>query len=84
MGQIESTNGVPITEKHFAPDELAESWGISADTVTRIFERESGVLILETHRGKRSRRYRTIRIPESVAARVYRRMSNPENNGRRR
>jgi hypothetical protein len=83
MGQTESTTALPLTEKHFAPDELAESWGFSPDTVTRLFETEPGVLILQTNRGKRSRRYRTIRIPESVAARVYRRLANPEN-GRRR
>ncbi len=83
LGSAQIEANLTITEKHFAPDELAESWGISPDTVTRIVERDSGVLILETHRGNRSRRYRIIRIPESVAARVYRRMSNPEN-GRRR
>jgi hypothetical protein len=87
MGQIEpTTNNLPLTEKHFSPDELAESLGLSSDTIVRLFEKEPGVLVIETNRGGgvRGRRYRTIRIPESVAARVYRRLANPESNGRRR
>lgn len=64
-------------EKHFAPDELAQLWALSADTIRRLFEREPGVLIIEHARGKTTRRYRTLRIPESVALRVHRRMTRP-------
>lgn len=70
----------PITapgpfERHFSPDEIGEMWGLSADTIRRIFEREPGVLVLDLSKGRRN--YRTFRIPESVALRVHRRMSNP-------
>jgi hypothetical protein len=82
MGQIESD--LPLLERHYGPEQIAESWNVSPDTVVRLFEKEPGVLIVETHRGKRSRRYRTIRIPESVAARVYQRLSIPSHSGRRR
>lgn len=67
----------PAFERHFSPDELAQTWGLSSDTVRRLFEREPGVLIIEQPKKSRSsRRYRTLRIPESVALRVHRRMSN--------
>jgi len=61
-------------ERHYAPDELAEKWGLSADTIRRVFEREPGVLVIENAQGRR--RYRTLRIPQSVALRVHRRMTN--------
>jgi hypothetical protein len=34
------------------------------------------VLVIERHRNQR-RRYRTLRIPESIALRVHRQLSNP-------
>ena len=63
-------------ERHFTPEELAELWSLSIDTVCRIFEREPDVLIHESP-SKRGRRYRTMRIPESVATRVHRKKRNP-------
>jgi hypothetical protein len=63
-------------ERHFTPEQLGEVWMLSPDTIRRLFEREPGVLVV-ARPGKRARRYRTLRIPESVAARVHRRMSNP-------
>lgn len=68
----------PAFERHYAPDELAEMWGLSADTVRRLFAHEPGVLVIEgknTARRTAQRRYRTLRIPESVALRVHRRNS---------
>ena len=60
-------------ERHYSPDELAELWNLSADTIRRMFEAEPGVLVIEQERAKSRRRYRTFRIPESVALRVHRR-----------
>ena len=65
-----------VVERHFAPEELGKMWALSADTVRRLFEHEPGVLVIERNE-RRSRRYRTLRIPESVAERVHRRLSNP-------
>jgi hypothetical protein len=65
-----------IDERHYSVAELAERWNLSADTIRKLFEDEPGVLVLGesfTRRGKR--RYTTLRIPESVAARVHRRLS---------
>jgi hypothetical protein len=59
-------------EKHFSVAEVAEKWALSEDTVRRLFENEPGVLVIEPARGRFSRRrYRTLRIPESVVERVY-------------
>ena len=64
-----------LMERHFTPEALGQLWGVSADTVRRLFEREPVVLVIQRKRGG-ARRYRTIRIPESVATRVHRRLSN--------
>lgn len=64
-------------ERHYSPAELGELWGLSADTVRRMFEGEAGVLVFENPVRSSSRRFRTLRIPASVAERVYSRFSNP-------
>ena len=61
-------------ERHYAPAELAEMWSLSTDTVRRMFEKEPGVLVFENPVRSSSRRFRTLRIPESVAQRVYSRL----------
>ena len=65
-----------MCERHYSPAELAEMWNLSADTVRRMFEGEAGVLVFENPVRSSSRRFRTLRIPESVAQRVYSRFSN--------
>jgi hypothetical protein len=79
--QIDATKSnqgtsAPVLERHYTPEEIADLWSLSADTVRRLFEREPGVMVIERTK-KRARRYRTLRIPESVALRVHRRMTNP-------
>lgn len=61
--------------KHYSPAELGQLWGLSVETVRRMFEREPGVLIFENPERASERRRRTMRIPESIAERVYRRLS---------
>ena len=66
-----------LLDHHFSPDELAQAWGLSADTIRRIFEHEPGVLIFQNPvRAAHVRRRRILRIPREVAERVYRRVSN--------
>lgn len=60
------------TEKHYRVKDLAELWGVSKHTITKLFENEPGVLRLEFPTGKR--KYVTLSIPESVAARVHQRL----------
>ena len=60
-------------ERHYSVDELAAAWGMSDDFVRRLFVHEPGVVVFFKYRpGKRT--YRILRIPESVAERVHRRM----------
>lgn len=60
-------------ERHYSIEEIAETWGMSQDFVRRLFLREPGVVIFHHQRPGR-RVYRTLRIPQSVAERVHRRM----------
>ena len=66
----------PRKQGHYSPEQLGELWGLSSDTIRRLFEHEPGVLIIG--RESDARRYRTLRIPSEVAERVQRRLSNPE------
>jgi hypothetical protein len=70
------TDRTPADERHYSPAELADAWGLSADTIRSLFEGEPDVLIYgETQGTNRRRRYRTIKIPASVAIRVKNRLS---------
>lgn len=61
-------------ERHLTVEELAEKWAMSEDFVRKLFQNEPGVVVF--HRARPGRRvYRTVRIPESVAQRVYQRLS---------
>lgn len=67
--------GACAVERCYSPEQLAELWALSLDTVRRIFESEPGVLAIERPRVYGKRRYRTLRIPESVASKVYYRLA---------
>jgi transcriptional regulator GlxA family with amidase domain len=56
-------------------DEVAALTGFSRRSVTRIFEREPGVLVLERPTTMNKRRYRSVRIPQAVYERVIRRLT---------
>jgi len=59
-------------ERHFTPRDLADLWKLDETTIRRIFQDEPGVLkIGKANRRDGKRDYITLRIPESVAARVY-------------
>jgi hypothetical protein len=59
-------------ERHYSPSELAELWGLSSET---LFQEEPGVVTIGERNRRRKRRYVTLRIPQSVAVRVHRRLS---------
>jgi hypothetical protein len=64
--------------RHYSVKELVAMWKLSENTVRALFEHEPGVLCIEAAAAARKfsrRRYRTLRIPEPVAARVYARLS---------
>lgn len=54
--------------------EVAALMGFSRPTITKMFEREPGVLILDRPEMVHKRRYRSIRIPRDVYARVLSRL----------
>ena len=60
-------------ERHLSVEELAELWAVSVDFIRKLFLHEPGTIVFFHQRPGR-RVYRTLRIPESVAARVHRRM----------
>ena len=68
-----------MTEKHYTPQELADLWHFDQSKIRRMFMNENGVVRLgePSRRVGRTlkRKYLTMRIPESVAERVYARLT---------
>lgn len=66
-----------LHERHYTVDEIAELWNLGYNTVKKIFFEEEGVLrlgepsrLMGGRKKEYKRRYITLRIPESVMARV--------------
>lgn len=79
QSQVSAAHCPTITfEYHFTPAELGGRWNFSDTKIRRMFENEPGVMrVGEPSRRlgrKLKRSYYTLRIPESVAERVYRRL----------
>jgi len=67
-----SENANPFEERHYTISELAEMWKFSKEFVRQIVRGEPGVTEwVRQQPGKR--RYSVIRVPQSVAERLYRR-----------
>jgi hypothetical protein len=64
-----------MAERHYTPQELAELWGVSVQTIREVFRHEEGVLKIGRNGSRTRRAYKTLRIPESVAERVHERLS---------
>jgi hypothetical protein len=76
--QAFGTDGVPMSpafDRHFSVAEIAKSWNLSIDAVRKLFRNEPGVLVVGDSNPRGKRRYRTLRIPESVVERVHRQLS---------
>lgn len=59
-------------EPHYTPKQLADLWRLDESTIRRLFHDEPGVLKYGNSYLRSGRReYVTLRIPESVARRVY-------------
>ena len=63
-----------VFERHYSVKELASLWNLSDRTIRRIFIGEPGVLEWGACERMRKRAYKTLRIPESVARRVHRKL----------
>jgi hypothetical protein len=77
-GRLSEGRQPRFLERHFSVRALAEIWGLSPDSIQKLFEREPGVLVIGDDGSRSKRGYHTLRIPESVAERVHRRKSNPD------
>jgi hypothetical protein len=63
-------------ERHFTPKQLAEIWLLHESSIRRLFLDEPGVMKYGGPWRRGRREYFTLRIPESVARRVYARRSS--------
>ena len=83
MGTIDhvpDTPGAGFEERHFTISELAQMWNLSEELVRQLVRDEPGVTEW-VRQAPGKRRYRVLRIPQSVADRLYRRArerGNPE------
>lgn len=64
-----------VFSKHYRVKELAALWGMSPDTITRLFSNEPGVLQVNNF-GNGKRKYAVLSIPESVASLVHARLTH--------
>lgn len=61
-------------ERHYSIQDLGKLWQLSPQTIRRLFQNEPEVIEIGHPAARRKRRYVTLRIPESVALRVHRRL----------
>ena len=64
-----------VDERHYAPADLAKVWGVDVEKIRNLFRSEPGVLKIGEKNPRGRRMYLTLRIPESVAVRVHKRLS---------
>jgi hypothetical protein len=57
--------------KVYTPRELGELWQLSEASIRRLFQEEAGVFCLGDSNPRGRRGYTTLRIPASVAERVW-------------
>jgi hypothetical protein len=62
----------PFEERHFTVPELASMWRLSREFVRQVVQHEPGVTEWVRQQPGR-RRYRVLRVPQSVAERLYQR-----------
>jgi hypothetical protein len=70
-------HGGNLSEYHYTVKELANNWALSQAKVRRMLRNEPGVLRFGMDKTGHRRAYVTLRIPASVAERLYRRCMCP-------
>ncbi len=61
-------------ERHYTASEVGALWCLNVETIRRMFQDETGVVVLQGPVKKGKRPYKTIRIPHSVLERVHKRL----------
>lgn len=69
--ELPAPTAVLMMERHFSVQELADAWGFSYDFIHDHFRDEPGVMHTQKKGNRGKRAYGVIRIPQSVAERVY-------------
>ena len=64
-----------VVEKFFSPSELADAWGVDIETIRYVFRAEPGAVEFDRRVSEPQRSRSTLRIPQSVAVRIHRRLS---------
>jgi len=73
-----TSNATSTTDPILTVKEIANEWRFSLDTVQRLFENEPDVFVMEAERKPKAKRRpkKTLRIPQQVKDRVWRRGCN--------
>jgi len=61
-------------EKHWTVKDLSANWGVSPQTIRKLFGGEPGVAFMGHGDTRKTRRYKTMLIPGTVVHRVHERM----------
>jgi len=82
MTQSEDNHRRDLLERHYTIGELAKAWHMAPSSLRIWFADEPGVIKWgeRTLRKGRKQTYLSLRIPESVARRVYERKTRPRAN----
>ena len=71
-----SVPGALHNERHYSVAEISSKWGLSKDSIRKLFRDEEGVIAIERPAvSRRKRRYTTLSVPESVVRRVHTKLS---------
>jgi hypothetical protein len=73
--QLLSSVLIAMTERHYSPTYFARLWGFSIKVIRDLFRNEPGVIKVNRPEELHKRGYCSMRIPESVAERVYKRIT---------
>jgi AraC-like DNA-binding protein len=66
---------VSAFEKHYSVQQVSEMWGLSEDTIRRLFRDEAGVLKIGSAETRFKRKRWRLSIPESAMLRVHTRLA---------
>ncbi len=70
--ELKARRKAPTDSEFLTVAQVAERWGLSSDTITRLFADEPGVISLGKEHPRGKRRRVTLRIPMEVVERVKR------------